>query len=181
MDFKKIFAAVKLPIVMGLALLLILGILSYLNWTSYLPPLRTNIPVVNGLIFLVFLAIFLYLPFFCLFLWAGYHATKKYSLSLIESGAVAALSCLVIGIIETTFTLLFVFILPHFFPTILPEDPKILAANGILTPLGIAFGIGLGIFASLLSVSVGTVINFIVGMIGSFIASRISDPVNGKN
>jgi hypothetical protein len=165
-DAKKILRASLLLIAISVALVFSIVIL------RLLPVLVTEEADMLNLISDVYSG-FLYIGFLALFFWGGIRATKKFNLDAIGAGVVCALSYLVAGfthlLLDMLLGLLFA---SHVIAGTFVSSPAVLAGAIFGTAAEGGAGIALSMLCGVGMISLGTLINFVVGGAGSIAAQR---------
>lgn len=168
LDIKKVLLASILIIGIGIVLDIFAVIL------ELLPMVVSDIKYINYLNLALNVFSYVSYPiFFAIFLWAGFRAVKKYGLDLVGAGTVSALSYFVIA--------LFLILLDAFMNGVMLNRAasgvgfgsyEIIAATTVFGDLSGLGGVMLTVLCGIGIVIIGTLVNFVVGGIGGYFASR---------
>lgn len=174
MDNKKIVEAAKIPIALGLLLLLIqLAIIVVDNEL-----LSINNKVLDIIVIVILAGN--NLPLLLIILWAGFRAADKYSFGILDSGIVAAFSFFVIELVNEILNLIELFVLPQYLPSIFHPDAALASSLGSMMASSLVFAAGIGLAALIILLAIGTIFNLLVGMVGAFIATKLKKPAQVK-
>ncbi len=165
LDLKKIVFASALISAIGI-LLVVVSLIIQLASLLITSDMSTLINQVD-----TFYSFILYPLMFCVFIWAGYRAVKKYKFDAVGAGYVAAFSYLVVGVFQLCITIILSMVIIGRFA----------GGNGIATPesvlAGALFanangvaGVGLSAVCGVGILLFGVVINFVVGGLGGLFA-----------
>jgi len=171
LDLKRIVFASALISALGILLVVISLILQLASLliTSDTAKLINQIDTVYEFM--------LYPVMFCLFLWAGYRAVRKYKFDAIGAGLVSAFSCLVVGAFQLcVIIILSLVIINRFASGIAFATPESVLAGALFPNTTDMAGVGLSSICGVGILIYGVVINFVVGGLGGLFAlSRGSD------
>ena len=178
LDFNKIRAGMMMPTMIGIAVVFV-GFLFNLILSIF-----SSIPIVNEAILLLaglaglIISLFGYLFFMLLFLWTGYRTAHKYRGDAVEAGITAAISYIIIAVVNLVFTLVLtilsaVELISYTAVTsgIGGEHSDIalaLLGGGAAGVVGIVFNLCCS-FGLML---VGGLINFVIGAVGGLIGEK---------
>lgn len=159
--------ASKLPIIIGMAFILIHFSFASLPYALFMVP----DPVISSIgSLLSFLS-----PFFFIFVfgWAGWRANKEFDLGIIESGSVTAFSYVVLSSFSILITVTFLLCLPFVLQSINTES----ATSGFLSSGDVKVsGFGLSAILAIYALSAlvfGTMINFAIGCLAAYLAKKM--------
>ena len=168
MDFDKIWEASKKPIKIILAFNILFFVIAILS-IVLLGSIDINITNETGFmipLILVFGYLIMYLGNAALYLYSGYNAVRKHSLKVLDSGVVAVISYVVALTILT------------FLSAIVSAVSNTLTYGSFGEEMGglmlLAGGISFltALLMYMLSLAIGVPINFVLGLVGGFIAQE---------
>jgi len=171
-DFKKMLLASTLIVGIGAVLVVISLILQLLSVM-----IGGDTGQTVDLISTVY-AFLLYPMMLALYLWTGIRATKSYGFDAVGAGIVTAFSHLIIGIIQLVMGLLLSLLVMTKGPVGAGfATPESVVAAAVFEDVMGMKGVGLSAVCGIGILMFGTVVNFVVGGVGSIIAqSRNRNP-----
>ena len=176
-DMKKVKEGIKLPLVIGIALLVLMYLI-VMGLAFLIPPGTDALTsqIIGGVV-LVLPYVF-FLPFF---IWTGYRSVKKYNAYLAEAGIIAAIVAGLIKIIEFIATIILILVMVFLLGSTLGPattegtQGEIGEALGSMAALGGVLLLG-GILINTLTCAIYLAftipINFLVGILGGYIAGQ---------
>lgn len=170
MDFSKVIPSSKLIIIIGIGMLVVLDLLGLV---SYLLP--TSVTSLYSL-FLLVIGLLVCIPFFLLYLYAGFRAVYKYGMDPLSAGIVSAFSHFVIGIVGIILALLLSLV--GFGKIALSSSPLYGSGSaGVGALFGLIYlGAEIIVLTCMIGVLIcGLIINFIIGIIGGFFGKLYID------
>ncbi|MFA5412383.1 MAG: hypothetical protein WC350_03510 [Candidatus Micrarchaeia archaeon] len=136
MEGAKIIEASKLPVGLGLVVILISVVIAAISLLG-----GDTVKSVMALVSLVY-GIASYLIFLLLFAWAGYRAVKKFGLDLVGAAAVGALSAGAVGLVALVLNFIVLAVVLGAAAATTPESGASTAAiAGIAGVISVVFGI----------------------------------------
>lgn len=157
MEGAKIIEASKLPIGMGLVVILISVVITAINLLG-----GETAKGVMGIVSLVY-GISTYLVFLLIFAWAGYRAVKKFGLDLPSAAAVGALSALALGLVNLVLQFVMLAVVLGSAATTTSASAGATAVTaGLVGMVSVVFGI--------IGIIVSVIINAAVAGIGGLLA-----------
>ncbi|GEM_PF-1993793 len=174
-DFNKIKAGITLPVMVGLAVIIIgFFITLLLALLSDQPTIQTVLELLRNFGNTI-LSILSHIFFLALFVWAGYRTAKKYRGDVVEAGIAGALSYAVLALINLFFDLLNAVLQITGMLSVAPAGGISGSAyeDVVVYLLGDTFSGPAGIAALLCCgfgrIPIGMLANFIVGAVGGLI------------
>jgi len=156
---KRIGESIKVPVIVGVGLL----VLTYLANFGISFLIKDMESTLQEPFFYVLLAI-PYIIFFPLFLWTGYRSVKKYNSTLLEAGLATAAVALLVKVIEFFIGLVISLIIIMFLGGTMSDE-----VAGVMTVLAFS-SVMMGIMLCLVQLLFSIPMNFVVGVLGGYIA-----------
>jgi len=171
-DTKKIKDGIKLPLLIGVGLLVLMYVITI--GISFLSAgMDYGTTQIIGIVLLAIPYIF-FLPFF---IWTGYRSVKKYNVYLVEAGLIAAIVAGLLKIIEflATFVIVLLLVLLGGGALLSIGDGEIGEAAGSLAAISgiiLLAGILMSSITCAIQLAFTIPVNFIVGLVGGYIAGQ---------
>jgi len=167
LNMKSILKASLLIIVIGIVFV-VLALILRLIPVLLTGPESETVSLVSTVFSFLLIPIYL-----AVFFWGGYRATKKFKLDAIHAGAVSALAFFVVGIVQLFLEMILgLLFASHVLAGTFVSGGAALAATVFDATAEGGAGILLSGLCGIAMISIGTLINFVIGGAGSLLAQR---------